>query len=397
MSDIALLNRDLFRFIDKFPRAAAEAIDFFYKSEYEKFLSALQVREPESIAIVASSESQLESQLRRFLLLSDVVVFNVATYSTEPQPMLLPVPDDLVNPILGVNSIIDSESMKPRFPKPVELYQAMMTMHAVGKAGESASDFLGFEWGRTGHEWRRTMYSRTSESYKNDAKEACHIAVGAGLLYPKSTCEWLLKQARPLLEAGALSFAPFLRVPPDAWGNAESIHKAHFTHANVGTTTVQLGDTIRLQALVELEIPFLDGIPLPLLANILQDERESLLSFRAALSRLIRAAQKAASEPEMLKEVRAIRRDQIDPEIAKLETLSKRVSQMRALRAAGCLLGSAAICLLSALGVPPATLLLPAAGSVAANLYELARRIEEQQKQRDNPMYFLWHLKKSTN
>ena len=37
MTEIKSVNLELLQFIDKFPPAFVEAIDFFYKSEYEKF------------------------------------------------------------------------------------------------------------------------------------------------------------------------------------------------------------------------------------------------------------------------------------------------------------------------------------------------------------------------
>lgn len=394
MVNVASLNLDLLHFINKFPRAAVEAIDFFYKSEYDRFVETLRARERQTIAIIASSEVELEKLVPKFLLISDLLVFNIATYSSQPKPMLLPIPDDLASPILGVNAVTDPDSKQPRFPTPAEMHYVMVLMHARGAAGENGSDFLGFEWGRQGFEWRRTHYTRTSEPYKNDVGEDCHIAVGAGLPYTPQTYEWLLQQARPLLEGGYMTFAPFLRVPPEMWGGAESIYKAQFIHADVGTTSIKLeSDKTRLKALLELEIPYFDGIPLPLLAKILHDEKESFLAFRAALLRLVKSIEKITDEEELLREVEDIRRNQIEPELAKLEGTIKRTSKMRALRLTGCLVGSSVICLLSVLGVPPASLLLPAGGGIAANLLELVKRTEEEQKLRENAMYFLWHLK----
>lgn len=395
MTNVASLNSELFHFIDKFPRAAVEAIDFFYKSSYDSFVDTLRARERQTIAIIAPSEVELEKLLPRFLLISDLLVFNISTYSSQPKPMLLPVPDDLASPVLGIHAITDSDSKQPRVPTPAEMYYIVVLMHARGAAGENGSDFLGFEWGRQGFEWRRTSYSRTSQPYKNDVGEDCHIAVGAGLPYAAHTYEWLLQQARPLLEGGYITFAPFLRVPPEKWGDPESIHKAHFIHADVGTTSVRLeSDKTRLRALLELEIPYFDGIPLPLLAKVLDDEKESFLAFRASLLRLIKSIEKIKDEGELLREIEDIRRNHVEPELAKLEGMIKRTSKMRALRATGCLIGSSVICLMSAMGIPPPSLLLPAAGGVAANLLELVKRVEEEQKLRENDMYFLWHLKK---
>jgi hypothetical protein len=125
----------------------------------------------------------------------------------------------------------------------------------------------------------------------------------------------------------------------------------------------------------------------------LNDEKESFLAFRATLLRLVKTIEKITDEAELLREVEDIRRNHIEPELAKLEGTIKRVSKMRALRTTGCVVGSSAICLLSALGIPSASLLLPAGGAIAANLLELVKRVEEEQKLRENAMYFLWHLK----
>src|SRR5260370_24611252 len=98
MSDISLQNRALLGFIDKFPKASTEAIAFFYKSEDDNYVSALNSGQSESIAIVTPSESELDLHLRKLLLLTDLVAFNAGSYSTDPPAMLLPIPHYSTSP-----------------------------------------------------------------------------------------------------------------------------------------------------------------------------------------------------------------------------------------------------------------------------------------------------------
>lgn len=200
---------------------------------------------------------------------------------------MFPVPDSAKSPVLGVVSVVDGEGRRPLFPKPVEVAYMLTTTAALAES-RGPDTVLGYEWGRDSGVWQRSQFTRTSEPYKNDRSEACHIAVGLGCRYEEQTYRWLSEQARDLMIRGALVFAPFVRVTPGGASADEGLLKSRALGAAFTTADRDIGvDQGDLHPVTTLAVPYIDNVPLSLLGEVLAHEGDSLRAFRRAMDRVV--------------------------------------------------------------------------------------------------------------
>jgi hypothetical protein len=96
-----------------------------------------------------------------------------------------------------------------------------------GKLGlQTPETILGIEWNRPDSGWQRTVFTRTSDSLRNEKGQKCHAVVGLGYEYDSQTYDWILGDARQLLLDGYLTFAPFIRSSPGLESLGERLQKA---------------------------------------------------------------------------------------------------------------------------------------------------------------------------
>jgi len=386
------LNATLFDLVDSFPRAAWELADYHYKSAYDEYLSALQQLAGRRVAVFARSIAELERLCRRLLLVSDTIVFNVATYSEAPAISIFPIPDSTESPVLGVAPVIDPETGQSRFPKPVEVAYMLTTTAALAES-RGPDTVLGYEWGKQSSVWQRSTFTRTSEPYRNDRRERCHIAVGLGYPYEEGTYRWLLTHGRELLLSGSLVFTPFVRVTQDTGEADEALMKSHLVGAALATPDPRVelarGD---LHPITTLSVPYIDNIPLPLLSKVLADEKDSLQAFRRAMDHLIEDLEIAGDPVSVQSELRRFKREVLEDELARLEETCRRITRMRALSSAGAVVTTGAISLAAAFGMAVPEVIMGAAGGLTTTLAELWQTFEEKRQVRASPVHWLWKL-----
>jgi len=121
--------------------------------------------------------------------------------------------------------------------------------------------------------WEQSTFTRTSQEYVNDKGEACHIAVGLGHVKVNDD---LLDEAKDLLLRGHAVFAPFVRTSAGPTGIDEGLLKAGLFDAAVAVQGGDIWSDGAIHPLSEIEIPYLEDVPLPLLSKIVEDEGESL-------------------------------------------------------------------------------------------------------------------------
>jgi len=397
INDLGKLNASLFDLVESFPRATWELVDYHFKSTYDDYLAGLQHSAGRRLAVFAGDLEYLDRLCRRLLIVADTVIFNVATYSDKPSVAMFPVPDSAGSSVLGVAPVVDSDSSRPRFPKPVEVAYMLTATAALAESG-GPDTVLGYEWGRESGVWQRSNFTRTSEPYRNDRGEACHIAVGLGCRYDEETYRWLSEQARELMVRGALVFAPFVRVTPGVAAADEGLMKSRALGAAFATADreirVERGD---LHPVTTLAVPYIENVPLSLLGEVLADEGDSLRAFRHAMDRAIEDME-AASDPASAKiELRHLKRDLLEDELARLADTCQRITRMRTLSAAGAVVATGAISLAAAFGMAVPEVIMGAAGGLATTLAGLWQTFEEKWQVRKSPVYWLWRVGRCVN
>lgn len=391
-TDLGKLNTSLFELVESFPRATWEIVDFHFKSAYDDYIALLQRSPGRNVAAFADDVASFDRLCRRLLLVADTVVFNVGTYAEQPTVAMLPIPDSVGSPVLGVAPVVDPETRKPRFPKPAEVAY-MLTMTAALAESRGPDTVLGYEWGRDSGVWQRSNFTRTSEPYRNDRGEACHIAVGLGCRYDEETYRWLSDQARSLMTQGALVFAPFVRVTRGSSKADEGLLKSKALGAGFATTESVVGiERGELHPVTTLSVPYIDNVPLSVLADVLADEGESLRAFRRAMDRVVEDMEAATDPATAAAELRHLKRDLLEDELDKLKDACGRITRMRALSAVGAGVATGAISLAAAFGMAVPEVIMGAAGGLTTALAELWQTGEEKKQVRKSPVYWLWKV-----
>lgn len=384
------LNRQMFHLASSFPRATSELIDFHFKSTVDQYLDAFAAVGTRKIFLASKDPSEVTGYLRRTLLLADVIVFNCASYVRAPALSFFPIADDFRSAVLGLAPVVDPES-GARPPKPVEV--AYLTTALARKALDSSADvrLLGMEWSKSGGGWERSHFTRTSEPYENARGEPCHIAGGLShVQLPKN--DSLLEELRPLLESGQVVFAPFIRTAANATAVSDGVLKANLIDA---VLTVESNLRTRggsVHPLAQLEVPYLENVPFPLLKRIVEEEQESIRAFRLAVDRALEDAGEAADPAEAARVFKRLRRDILEDELDKVRQACDRMCRMKALTRVGALVATGAVTIAGFLGLAPPSIVIGGAGVATATVAEMYRNYEEHRSVRKSPMYFAWRL-----
>ena len=105
-NQVGLLNRSMYKLISSFPKAHGELVDFHFKSEFENYLSAIQSVSGQTLFVSASNADEIMSAIRRLILVSDLIVFNVHSYIGTGKICFFPIPDTTRSPVLGMMPVL---------------------------------------------------------------------------------------------------------------------------------------------------------------------------------------------------------------------------------------------------------------------------------------------------
>jgi hypothetical protein len=149
---------------------------------------------------------------------------------------------------------------------------------------------------------------------------------------------------------------------------------------------------------LSLSVPYISGLPLPLLHQVLSDEEDALVRFRKVFSEFVneyeRKAKNAGFGDVLDRTVRSLRRDVIEPEVALLNQKFNRILRSRAVKVAGAALGTIALTGAAALtsGFGQAVSVALGASGVGTLIKEYGEFKSELGQLKESPWYFVWHL-----
>ena len=387
---VAALNRGLYEHIASFPRARTELVDFYFKHAVESYVAAIQTMPGQTLVISAPTSADATAAIRRAALLCDVVVLRVASHIGNPALALLPIGDEVASPVLGAMAIIDPATGKYRFPTPQEYMYSMSLRILAEPESSSVVNLLGrpFNSGAA-PEWHRTTFSRTSQDYLNAQGRKCHIAAGPiHVQIPKE--DTLLEDAERMMRSGRVVYAPFLSLPDAADDVTEGVLKAELMRGNLAV----LGGPISTNDLVlDLQVPYLENVPLNVLSQVLDDEGESVTAFRREIRRAIEDVERAKDRSDAEKRITQLTRDLFEDELDKVRRTCERVARMNAIARIGAYVSVGSLAVAAHFGLAPASAITGGAGVAAATLSALWRNHEDTHDVRRSPMHFVWHLR----
>lgn len=148
----------------------------------------------------------------------------------------------------------------------------------------------------------------------------------------------------------------------------------------------------RLQALLSLNVPFLDGIDISTISKVKEDNYDAFSSFSRSLLDSLNGIKSALGSEGFAREVRSIQRNQIDAGLSDVDKTFRRIKRSSALRKKGILTGLLGLNVAALIGMPEATVVTGLSASVAAMVAERVAQLKEQGDLSDKKGYFLWRL-----
>lgn len=158
--------------------------------------------------------------------------------------------------------------------------------------------------------------------------------------------------------------------------NSDSINVS-FSHKNIPNS----------RELLDISVPYIQNIPIPLLIKILDDNQDEVIRFRSALKRLVVEAINKGSDVEEIKN------DLLEPAVSKLNLTFKRIKRQhrRKITFSVGTIGLSFIALIPDLSQLVATLGL---GRGVSDMFRSEEDFQnEQERMKEDDLYFLWKIK----
>lgn len=386
----------MFSLVSSDPEARVPLIDFHFKSSFDDYLDAIKDVTGRKMLVFSNSVDDMRATIRRLMLISDSMMFNINTYDSAPHLSVFALPDSLASPVLGVAPIIvpgDNDTIISRLPTASEMAEILIQIMEHPQDFDNPESILGFEWNHQNTGWQRTQFARVSDPLSNKKGEKCHAVIGFTHDYSPDTYDWILGEARQLMLDGYLAFAPFIRSSPEPESLGERLQKAKLSSTKLTTKDDEL--TLRtgtIHPLALLDVPYLENVPLELLAKALRDEGESLRTFRRIVDRALEDVSKLKELSEIKKEITRLKRELLEDELDRVGRLCQRLSRMKSFAAVSAVVTTAAITAVGAMNVDLPTLILTSSAGVTTTLKELVEIYEQQKEIKNSPMHLFWKL-----
>lgn len=387
---VAGLNSKLYERIASFPQAKTEIADFHFKDTVENYVTAITSFTGEKLVLTAPNSLEAAAAIRRAVLLSDLVVFTVTSHIGHPALALFPIGDDVASPVLGTPSCLDLATGGRRLLTPQE-YMSMKIMTEPASSSVVAQ-LLGRPFNSADEPaWHRTVFSVTSQGFVNARGEKCHIAGGPiHVQLPKD--DQLLEDAEHLMRKGRLAYAPFLSLPNSLEDVSEGALKAEVIRSGLAVWGGPVKTKTASDVVLELQVPYLENVPLSILSKILDDESESIAAFRRELRRAIEDIESAEDRADVERRITKLKRDVLEDELEKVRLICNRIARMNSIARIGAYVGVGSLAVAAFYGLSAAGAITGTAGVAAAALSTLWRNYEETRDKRRSPMHFVWCL-----
>jgi hypothetical protein len=360
---LARIQRDLFDFTERDPDDFAGLTEFWYRANSEALSAALTAHRGLNFILNVRSFSNFELLAKRLFLVADTLVLrdtrdwasDAGGYSDMPMPTGQYQPGYLADTL---------DSLRQVRPSPLtQLYRPDL------------------------------YWSSTCKTLNN----GLHVAY-AGSGYhpiPAEFLTWIAGPGRDYLKTGQIVYAPFI---PSLTAELEYLKHEVSLPRQFGAVSLfhQQHDWLsddHLQALLSLEIPFLDGLDIATLSVVKQDNHDAFTTFSRSLLESVNGIKSAIGTEGFAREVRSIQRNQIDAALSDVDKAVRRINQSRALRKQGILTGLLGLNAAAFIGVPETTLLTGLAAGATAMIAERVAHLREQGELADKKGYFLWQLR----
>ncbi|WP_349745100.1 hypothetical protein [Roseateles cavernae] len=360
---LARIQRDLFDFTERDPEDFPGLVEFWYRANSEALSAALTAHRGLNIILNVRSFKNFEALAKRLFLIADTLILrDTRDWATDVAGYRdIPVPTGEYRPGF-IPEVLDE--LRRLRPPPLTL------LH-------------------------RPEFFWTSEH--KTLNNGLHIAYAGSSFHPipSEFLDWIGGPGRDYMKTGQVVYAPF--IPPLAM-ELEFLKKevdlpGHFGASSLFHQRHEWLPDDRLQALLRLEVPFLEGLDIATLSAVKLDNYDAFSSFSRSLLDAVSGIKSALGTEGFARELRSIQRNQIDATLDEVGKVVRRINQSRALRRQGILTGLVGLNAAAFIGAPAASLATGLAAGAAALVAERIAHLREQGELADKKGYFLWKLK----
>jgi hypothetical protein len=208
--------------------------------------------------------------------------------------------------------------------------------------------------------------------------------------------KWLFSEGMKFQKSGRVIFAPFI---PDLPVELEFLRNGVSTSKQLDadslwSTKIDFLNSDNILALSNLDIPKLNRISVEDMFRVKEDYHDEFLLFSRSILKGITMMKSASNNEGFIRECRSIQRDLIDDHVDKITTRFKHIQAMRWAGVAGLTLGVAGLTFSSVSGANLPSLVTGMASSAAGGIAVAAAQYKERFGLKENPMHFLWRLRK---
>lgn len=317
---------------DAWPEARPELLDFWARGNYTRRLLSRSKTNRSGCIVRVEYVDEMEAALKRLALLDIDIDFAWCGQTTQPQLVL--VPQD-------------------------------MEYEDSGGWGYMACAGSLFSERRGGKRWCPSF--------------------GWASLLPDTVTDWLAEQARPYIQSGKIIVSPvshigLRRIPGDVpeeqlqkMSNSASIVREH----------------AKIEALFDLELPYIEGMSLQDIHKFCEDHRDSLILFQNALAKLLQRS--IGETPDTLSQELV---SQIREGVAELRLSDRTIAARKGLTALSASIATFLVTVGITLGVGPGAAAVGSASIAWKIMDSWAKILETQGSMRKNPFYVIWTLQK---
>ena len=230
--------------------------------------------------------------------------------------------------------------------------------------------------------WGYSVAAGSKVDDKRGGLEWCPSMAWASLL-PVAVTDWMAESGSEFIRDGNIFVAPSELVGISKTQLAKSDEK----YLEVGNSPVVIKDIALAQALAEIELPRLDGLPIADIKKFLEDEQDSFVLFQSALRKLLHDTD--VETPESIKNelLQAIQEG-----VAELRLSDRTLKARKSLTVLGASLTTFFVTVGLNVGLSPGLAAIGSGAGATATLALWHQLLESEGKLRQHPFYIAWAL-----
>lgn len=357
------IQKDLYDFAGHDPDDFAGLVEFWYQANSEVLSASLAAKEGLNLIVNVSNFRSFENLSKKLFLVADTLVLrDTRTWKHDENEFhTIPIPTGEYKP--GYYEDV-REQLRGLRPSPLTLL------------------------------YRPTLYWTSATKHLNNGYQVAYAGWDYNAI-PEEFIEWLRGPGESYMKTSKVIYAPFIPSLdmeleflkqgvnlPDTFGTVPCFHQ------NCDWPSKE-----SVQALLSLQMPFLDNIDIETLDRVKSDYHDEFTRFSRTLLEAADNVKASAGTPEFNREIRNIQKNLIDAGLSDIDKTLRRIESYSALRKLGILIVTIGVDAAAFLGGAVPGLVTGLTSAAAAVVSERVLQLKEQNELRDKKAYFLWRVK----